>query len=182
MTTQDYGTVPPPPAGPPEPPPGAGPAELLDHAEQLLEHHDAQERPEDAGNAWQRCREVLLRARDLLENEAAGADPAALARARFLLGLALSVGYWQASAGHAEAYGVSERLGVRSTAAGLLALARATLPQDTPAYATACVRHGLLLHDRFEGDDAEDDGEGEGEGPHAVGGADARDDDLDEAV
>ncbi|MGW7239433.1 CHAT domain-containing protein [Streptomyces sp. NPDC054804] len=130
--------------------PDAGPLELLDHAEDLLEQHDEQDRPEEAGDSWQRCRDVLLRARDLLEDQAAKADPAALARARFLLGLTLSVGYWQAVAGHGQAYGVQDPHGLRDQAAPLLALARATLPRDTEAYATACVRLGLLLHARHE--------------------------------
>ncbi|MFJ1614393.1 CHAT domain-containing protein [Streptomyces sp. NPDC088251] len=141
---------------PPEPVPGAGPLELLDLAEQLLEHHDEQERPEDAARSWNRCRAVLLRARDALERQGAVADPYALARARFLLGLTLSVGYWQAATGQAEPYGIDAPYALRQAAAPLLALSRATLPDDDPMYATACVRHGLLLHDRHENPDPDD--------------------------
>ncbi|MHA5049323.1 CHAT domain-containing protein [Streptomyces sp. SD15] len=183
-------TSPPPPVavpGPPEIAPGAGPLELLDHAERLLEHHDEQDRPEEAGGSWRRCRDVLLRARDLLEGQAADADPAALARVRFLLGLTLSVGYWQALAGHGEAYGVQDPPGIRRTAADLLDLGRATLPQDAEAYATACVRLGLLLHSRYEDTLAAEDAEGtldaeDAEDVRQAAVPDARPDDLDEAL
>jgi tetratricopeptide (TPR) repeat protein len=179
-------------AGPPEINPGAGPLELLDHAEELLEHHDEQDRPEEAGRSWRRCRDVLLRARDLLERQAAEADPAALARARFLLGLTLSVGYWQAEAGHADAYGIQDPHGIRRTAADLLALGRATLPPDHPSYATASVRLGLLLHSRYEEthaadenareDDKDDNDDNGDRGAREAAAPDARDDDLDEAL
>ncbi|MGX4689410.1 CHAT domain-containing protein [Streptomyces sp. JNUCC 63] len=130
--------------------PDAGPPALLEQAERLLEDHDEQDRPEEAGASWRRCHQVLLDARDLLEDQGGGADPAALAKARFLLGLTLSVGYWQAVAGHADAYGIEDPHGLRRAAAGQLALARATLRQDDPSYTTACVRLGLLLHSRHE--------------------------------
>lgn len=169
--------------GPPEPAQDAGPAELLDHAERLLELHDEQDRPAEAGAFWRRCRDTLLRARDLLEGRAAAADPAELARARYLLGLALSVGYWQAVRGNAEAYALQDLDGTRRSAASLLALARATLPADGPAYATACVRLGLLLHGRYEDTlDAEAAGAADAApGPDPVTGSGARDD-LDEAL
>ncbi|MFF2810408.1 CHAT domain-containing protein [Streptomyces sp. NPDC058000] len=137
-------------SAPPDPTPGTGPLPLLDLAEQLLEHHDAQERPEEAGRAWNRCRAVLHGARDALEAQGAAADPDALARARYLLGLTLSVGYWQATGGRADAYGIDDTWTLREDAARLLALSRATLPDDAPAYPTACLRLGLLLHDRHE--------------------------------
>ncbi|MFF9264104.1 CHAT domain-containing protein [Streptomyces longwoodensis] len=156
----------------PAPPPDAGPPELLQHAALLLERHDEQERPEEAGACWRHCHAVLLDARDLLEEQGGDADPEALASARFLLGLTLSVGYWQTVAGHGEAYGIDDPQGLRHTAAGQLELARATLHQDDPAYTTACLRLGLLLHSRHE--DAADDG-----GPAAP---DAREDDLDESL
>jgi hypothetical protein len=161
--------------GPPEPGPDAPPLELLDYADRLLALHDEQERPEEAGLFWRRCRDCLLRARDLLEGRADAADPAVLARARYLLGLTLSVGYWQAVRGNDEAYGVGDPLGTRREATTLLALARATLPTDDPDYATACVRLGLLLHGRYE-----DVLEAAEAGRDAD--ADVRDDDLDEAL
>ncbi|MGI3202536.1 hypothetical protein ACRJ4W_37515 [Streptomyces sp. GLT-R25] len=171
------------PPGPPEVAPGAGPAELLEHAELLLEHHDEQDRPAEAGGSWRRCRDVLMRARDLLERQGSSADPAALARARFLLGLTLSVGYWQAVGGNAQAYGIHDVPGTGRDSTALLALARATLPQDDPAYATACVRLGLLLHAQHEAtldtaDDADDADEQEAAGT----GVQHNDDDLDEAL
>jgi hypothetical protein len=143
-------TAPDTPPGPPEIAPSAGPVELLDHAELLLEYHDEQDRPAEAGRSWRRCCDVLLRARDLLERQGSGADPAALARTRFLLGLTLSVGFWQAVGGNAEAYGIQHVPGIRHDSITLLTLARVTLPQDDPTYATACVRLGLLLHARHE--------------------------------
>ncbi|MFJ5641695.1 CHAT domain-containing protein [Streptomyces sp. NPDC093223] len=180
---------------------GAGALDLLDEAVDLLARHDEQDRPEEAGDSWRRCRDVLLGARDLLEDQGARADPAALARARFLLGLTLSVGYWQAVAGHADAYGVQDPQDLRDRAAPLLALARATLPGDTEEYATACVRLGLLLHARYEDappseEPAEDparagSGRGPGAGQGREAGADGpvdpdpggvRGDDLDEAL
>ncbi|WP_428950353.1 hypothetical protein [Streptomyces sp. cg35] len=137
-------------AGPPDLAPGAGPAELLDHAEQLLELHDAQDRPEEAGVSWRSSRDALLRADGLLVGQGGAVDPAELARCRFLLGLTLSVGYWQAVGGNADAYEVHDPPQTRETAIPLLAEARATLHPDDPEYATACVRVGLLLHSRYE--------------------------------
>ncbi len=169
--------------GPPEIAPGAGPPELLDHAERLLEHHDEQDRPGEAGGSWRRCRDVLLRARDLLERQASDADPAALARARFLLGLTLSVGYWQAVGGNADAYGIQDPHTLRRTALTLLALSRATLPQNDPTYATACVRLGLMLHARYEDTlAATDDDTGIRASAEELTHTKACDDDLDEAV
>ncbi|MEU1276063.1 CHAT domain-containing protein [Streptomyces sp. NPDC005799] len=141
---------------PPEPAPDADAFELLDHAERLLEHHDEQEDPREAARSWTRCHGVLLRARDTLERQGPLADPAALARARFLLGLTLSMGYWQAATGEGAAYAVDDPVALRRTAADLLALSRATLPETDPSYAAACVRLALLLHDRYENPDDPD--------------------------
>ncbi|MER7987948.1 CHAT domain-containing protein [Streptomyces noursei] len=172
------GSVPSAPPEPPEPPPDSGPFALLALAEQLLEHHDAQDRPEAAGRSWNRCRTVLCRARDALEAEGADTDPLALAATSYLLGLTLSVGYWQAVGGRADAYGIDDPWTLRDDAARLLALSRATLPDDAPGYPNACLRLGLLLHDRHEapGPDADPatDGAPPPHTPHP--------DDLDEAL
>ncbi|MFD0149956.1 CHAT domain-containing protein [Streptomyces sp. NPDC055721] len=168
---------------PAEPPEGAGPEELIDTAQKLLEHHDEQELPEEAARSLWRCRDVLLRARDALERQGARADPYQLAFARYLYGLTLSVGYWQAATGQAEAYGVDDPHALRREATPLLALSRALLPDDDPVHAHASIRLALLLHDRHESPD-----EGAEESPDATppgesdGEPDAGPDDLDEAL
>ncbi|MFE5709413.1 CHAT domain-containing protein [Streptomyces sp. NPDC056501] len=168
---------------PAEPPEGADPEELIDVAQKLLEHHDEQELPEEAARSLWRCRDVLLRARGALERQGARADPYQLASARYLYGLTLSVGYWQAATGQAEAYGVDDPHALRREATPLLALSRALLPDDDPVHAHASIRLALLLHDRHESPD-----EGAEESPDATppgdadGEPDAGPDDLDEAL
>ncbi|MEU7516108.1 CHAT domain-containing protein [Streptomyces sp. NPDC042898] len=168
---------------PAEPPEGADPEELIDTAQKLLEHHDEQEQPEEAARSLWRCRDVLLRARGALERQGARADPYQLAFARYLYGLTLSVGYWQAATGQAEAYGVDDPHALRREATPLLALSRALLPEDDPVHAHASIRLALLLHDRHESPD-----EGAEESPEATpageagGEPDAGPDDLDEAL
>ncbi|MFE4620633.1 CHAT domain-containing protein [Streptomyces sp. NPDC056747] len=168
---------------PAEPPEGAGPEELIDIAQKLLEHHDEQELPEEAARSLWRCREVLLRARGALERQGARADPYQLAFARYLYGLTLSVGYWQAATGQAEAYGVDDPHALRREATPLLALSRALLPEDDPVHAHASIRLALLLHDRHESPDeaAEESPDATPPG-EADGEPDAGPDDLDEAL
>ncbi|MFF5973265.1 CHAT domain-containing protein [Streptomyces sp. NPDC012769] len=162
------------PAEPEVPAEGADPAELVAAAQRLLEHHDEQDRPEDAARSLWRCRDVLLRARDLLEERGARTDPYQRAFVRYLHGLTLSVGYWQAVTGQAEAYGVEDPFALRREATPLLALSRALLPEDDPAHAHACVRLALLLHDRYENPE-------EGAGTEETDGDDGPDD-LEEAL
>ena len=138
---------------PAEPLAGADPDELIGAAQKLLEHHDEQEVPEEAARSLWRCRDVLLRARGALERQGARADPYQLAFARYLHGLTLSVGYWQAATGQAEAYGVEDPHALRREATPLLALSRALLPDDDPVHAHASIRLALLLHDRHESPD-----------------------------
>ncbi|MFD8974068.1 CHAT domain-containing protein [Streptomyces sp. NPDC059593] len=168
---------------PAEPPEGAGPEELIDIAQKLLEHHDEQELPEEAARSLWRCREVLLRARGALERQGARADPYQLAFARYLYGLTLSVGYWQAATGQAEAYGVDDPHALRREATPLLALSRALLPEDDPVHAHASIRLALLLHDRHESpDEAAEESPGATPPGEADGEPDAGPDDLDEAL
>ncbi|MGW6391432.1 CHAT domain-containing protein [Streptomyces sp. NPDC055103] len=161
---------------PAEPPEGADPDELISAAQELLEHHDEQELPDEAARSLWRCRDVLLRARGALERQGGRADPYQLAFSRYLHGLTLSVGYWQAATGQAEAYGVEDPHALRREAMPLLALSRALLPDDDPVHAHASIRLALLLHDRHESPDEVDEEPDDGAEP------DAGPDDLDEAL
>ncbi|MFF7454504.1 CHAT domain-containing protein [Kitasatospora sp. NPDC008115] len=147
---------------------------LVARGRRLLAEHDAAPDPRAAGMALSGALTAFSAARTLLEDAGPEAPAGALAEARFLVGLTLSVRYWRAveQPEFAEDDGIRAAvLAERDAAARLLTLTMAALDQDAPDRVEAAFRLGLLLHARYE------DGATAGVPDPA-----ARPDDLDRAI
>ncbi|MFF2348225.1 CHAT domain-containing protein [Kitasatospora sp. NPDC058115] len=147
---------------------------LVGRGRRLLDEHDAAPDPRAAGMALSGALTAFSTARTLLEEAGPGAPAGALAEARFLVGLTLSVRYWRAVEQPEFAGDDGIRAAVlaeRDDAAGLLTLTMAAFDQDAPERVEAAFRLGMLLHARYE------DGASAGVADPA-----ARADDLDRAI
>ncbi|MEU6238766.1 hypothetical protein ABZ885_37940, partial [Kitasatospora sp. NPDC047058] len=158
--------------------PGAVPPEdagtLVGLGRALLDEYDAHSSSARGTLALSRALTAFTTARALLEEACPAAPLQALTEVRFLLGLTLSVRFWQAqdTADYAEDEQIRHAVRAeRADAVDLLALSAALLTPGTRERTTAAGRLGLLLHARHE--------EGHGDGPPDPA---ARPDDLDRAV
>lgn len=118
----------------------------------LAEYEDRAGSPAGA-RALSGALSAFATARGLLEDAGPAAAPAERAQVRFLLGLTLSVRYWQAHGTAEIAEDEEFRRAVlveRAEAVELLALATALLDPDRSERADAALRLGLLLHARHE--------------------------------
>lgn len=147
---------------------------LADRGRALLDEYDAHAESERGARALSDALAAFRAARALLEEAGPASAPEDLAVTRFLLGVTLSVRYWQAHGTTDLAEDEAFRHGAlaeRAEAAELLALALALFDPDRPERTEAAFRLGLLLHVRHE------EAAG-GEVPDEA----ARPDDLDRAI
>ncbi|MET8699583.1 CHAT domain-containing protein [Kitasatospora sp. NPDC004723] len=126
---------------------------LVGRGRRLLEEYDAAPDRRRAGLALSGALTAFSAARTQLEEAGPEVPPGALAEARYLVGLTLSVRYWWA-AGQPEFVEDEELrpavLAERAEAAELLAFTMAAFDREAPEWAEAAFRLGLLLHARFE--------------------------------
>ncbi|MFC5664553.1 CHAT domain-containing protein [Kitasatospora misakiensis] len=146
-------------------------AGLVGRGRWLLDEHDAATDPRRAALALSGALTAFGAARGLLEDAGPDAPAGALAEVRYLLGLTLSVRYWQGVEQPEFAEDEAIRAAVlaeRASAVELLTLTAAVLDPAAAERTEVAARLGLLLHARYE------DG--------ATADAAARPDDLDRAI